>query len=205
MRTRILVTLVSILTGLALAGCGGGTQAPATGGEKEATSAPPVQEATLAAAPTEAPEPTAEAALGSRANPIPIGTPVEIGSWEVAVTQVNPDAADIVAAENEFNDAPAPGQSFVMIGLSGVYRGEESGTFWTDVSAKVLGNGGNTYSDRCGVIPNDISDAGETFAGASIEGSLCFKVDTAQLDGALLILEEFLSFNDDSRKFFALQ
>lgn len=93
----------------------------------------------------------------------------------------------------------------MQIGLNARYKGEESGTFWVDASYKVLGPGGNTYDDRCGVIPNDITNAGETFAAAAVEGSVCFSVDTEQVDGATLIVEESFSFSDQARKFFALK
>jgi len=149
----------------------------------------------------------AASGVGTKDNPVPLGVPAKVGDWEMTVTTVNPDAGTAVAAENEFNEAPAEGRTFVLIGLKGNFSGadSDSGSVFGDLSYKVLGSGGNTYSDTCGVIPNDITDSGETFTGASVEGNLCFSVDTAQIDGATLILEEAFSLSEDSRMFFALK
>ncbi len=197
------LTLAAVLT-LTVAACGGtDTAGPATNGPVE--DAAPIETADPAAEVTEVPTEQSPADVGSRDNPVPIGTVVTVGDWDVAVVSVNPNAADVVAAENQFNDPPAEGFSFVMIGLKATYNGDDTGTFWVDVSDKILGNGGNTFDDSCGVIPNPAMDAGEVFPGAAIEANVCFAVETAQLPGAALILEPAFSFSDSDRKFFALE
>lgn len=150
------------------------------------------------------PEVVEETQLGTRDNPVPMGEAASVGDWEMTVVSVNPDAADLVAEENQFNAAPEAGHNFVMIALTGVYTGEDSGSVFGDLGYKVLGADGNTFSTRCGVIPGDITDTGETFSGATVEGNLCFSVASDQIDGATLILEEAFSF-DDVRVFYALQ
>lgn len=160
-------------------------------------------EAPAETAPSEA-SPVEDPALGSRENPLPIGTSGQVGDWSITVAAVDTDAADTVAATNQFNDPPGEGQQFVIVGLQATYTGEDSGSYWIEVSNKILGASGNTFDQRCGVIPEDISDTGETFGGATVEGNICLAVDSDQLDGALLIVEESFSF-DSTRLFFALQ
>lgn len=188
---------------LAVSACGGSdTTSNQPADAPTDVEAPAAIEAT---APTEAPATDVPevADAGTRENPVPIGTAATVGEWEVTVTSVNPNAADVVAAENQFNDPPAEGSNFVLISFTATYRGADSGTFWTDSSYKVLGAGGNTFDDSCGVIPSPVMDAGETFSGATIEANMCFSVEAAQLDGATLIIEPL--FSSEDRAFFALK
>lgn len=202
MHYRIIAVAFLVLAISACGGSGTTSDQPADAPTDAAVSA-----ATEATAPTEVPatEVPEVAAVGTRDNPVPIGTAATVGKWEITVTAVNPNAADVVAAENQFNDPPAEGSNYVLISVKATYNGEDSGTFWVENSSKVLGTGGNTFDDSCGVIPNPIMDAGETFAGATIDANMCFSVETAQLDGATLIMEPSFSFGDDSRMFFALK
>ena len=184
---------------MAVSACGGADTT-----SKQSADAPvdaPI-DAPVDAPATEVPATEAPSA-GTRDNPLPIGAAVTVGDWEVTVTAVNQNAADVAAAENQFNDPPAEGSNFVLIGIKATYSGADSGTFWVDNTSKVLGAGGNTFDANCGVVPNPIMDAGETFPGATIESNMCFSVESAQLDGATLIIEP--SFSSGDRVFFALK
>lgn len=145
-----------------------------------------------------------DSALGTRSNPAPLGSVARIGDWEISVVDVNEDAASIVIEENQFNDPPQAGFNFVIWNIEATYVGEESGNLWVDTTWKVVGSDGNTFNERCGVIPDDISDAGETFPGASVSGSECAAVEASQLDGASILVEASFSVDDD-RTFFAIR
>ena len=144
-----------------------------------------------------------EAALGTRDNPLAIGTRIEMGDWTLTVTDVTVDAAEQVMAENQFNDPPEEGHQFVMFNVDATYEGEESGTAWLDFSWAIVGSEGNTFSDRCGVIPDSLNDTGETFPGGSVSGNVCFSAASDQIEGGTLRIEELFSF-DDTRAFYAL-
>ncbi len=142
--------------------------------------------------------------MGTRSNPAPLGAAAKIGDWEVKIVDVNKDAADIVAAENMFNDAPAEGRSFVIWSIEATYTGSESGTAWIDLSWKLVGSAGNSFGgfdDSCGVIPDDLFEKGETFAGGVVSGNVCVSAETAQLDGGTILVEELFG---GSRTFFAI-
>jgi len=141
--------------------------------------------------------------VGTRDNPAPLGTVVRIGDWEVTVTDVTKNANKLVANENQFNDKPAEGFQYVLWSIDAKYVGDSSATFWIDSTWKVVGSEGNSFDDSCGVIPNNISDAGETFSGASITGNVCKAVQKDQLPGATILVEASFSVDSD-RTFFAI-
>ena len=148
-----------------------------------------------------------DAALGTRDKPLEIGTRIEMGDWTLAVTDVTLDATDEVMAANQFNDPPVEGRQFVMLNVDATYEGDESGTAWLDFSWAIVGAAGNTFAtgmdDYCGVIPDPLDDTGETFPGGTVSGNVCVSVDSDQIEGGTIRIEESLSF-DDTRAFYAL-
>lgn len=84
-------------------------------------------------------------AAGTRAQPIPAGTPADIGGWIITLGPTDTDAADTVAAENQFNDPPAAGRQFVMVQVSGQYNGSESKLPAVDLRIQFVGSAGNTF------------------------------------------------------------
>lgn len=189
------------MTGLAvaLAGCG--------------ISDPDGEGATVVSTPAQAAPgdnaPAGDAELGTRQNPVPAGTTVKVGDWEVMLGPTNLNANDVVAAENQFNEPPAAGRQFVMVPVEVTYAGSDSGAAWIDLSIKFLGSGGNTFGsgasqeDYCGVIPNPMHSLGEMFPGAKGAANECVSVPADQIEGGAWIVEETLSF-DNNRVFFAL-
>lgn len=144
--------------------------------------------------------------LGSLGNPIELNSPGMIGDWRVSVVAVDVDAADLVRAENQFNDAPDPGSTYVLVTVEAEYEGSDSGDPWFDIRAKLLGLSRVAYEGfeaYCGVIPDDFTAVGETEAGKTIRGNLCWEVAESDLASLVLILEDNQSF-DGGRLFYAL-
>lgn len=195
-----------------LSACGTESTAPLAETESTAPSVSPDVTATegaseavadeTSAQPTEAATSAAPADAGTRENPYPAGSTVVLGSYEVALGPTVKDATEQVAAENEFNEPPVEGRQFVMVPVTATYTGDESGTAWVDLSIQFVGSGGNTFGtgtdDYCGVIPNDLSDAGEMFAGATAEGNVCVSVPSDQVEGGVWMVEETFSFDGTS-------
>lgn len=148
-----------------------------------------------------------DAAVGTRENPLELGTTIEMGDWTVTVTDVTLDATDTVLAENQFNESPVDGRQFVMFNVDATYEGDDSGTAWVDLSWAVVGADGNTFGtstdDYCGVIPDSLQDTGETFPGGEVSGNVCVSVESDQIDGATIRVDDSFSM-EDSRAFFAL-
>lgn len=206
-----------------LAGCGG-ANAPAAGSganvvendtTEEATPEAPEEDAAAETTDEPAVEETATedatedaSEMGTRENPLPLGTVITMGDWEVTVTDVMLNANDAVAAENEFNEPPVDGRQFVMFGVDATYKGTESGNPWLDFSWGIVGSGGNTFSgggtdDYCGVIPDDLMEEGEAFPDASVTGNICYSVPSDQVEGSTIRVEDTFSFTNESRAFFA--
>ena len=224
MRTKTL-TITTLAIGLLAVACGGG---PASGSGATVIDDEPEAEVTdttddevgddTGTDETEEPaedavedeaaeEEPAEVALGTRDNPLPVGTRMEMGDWTLAVTDVTLDATEQVMAENPFNDPPVDGRQFVLFAVDATYEGEDSGTAWLDFSWAIVGSAGNTFGtamdDYCGVIPNSLDDTGETFPGGSVSGNVCVSAESDQVEGGTIRIEETFSF-DDTRAFYAL-
>jgi hypothetical protein len=154
------------------------------------------------------PEESQEEALGTRDNPLPVGTRIEMGDWTVAVTEFDLDATERVQEENSLNDPPDEGRTFVMYSVEATYEGDDSGNPWLDFRWAIVGGAGNTFGtsmdDSCGVIPDPLRDQGETYPGGSVSGNGCISVPVDQLDGATLRVEEMLSFADTAA-FYAVE
>jgi hypothetical protein len=144
--------------------------------------------------------------VGTRENPIPIGETAQMGEWEITVTDTIPDAQQAIMDENQFNDPPEEGMQFFIAALSATYLGEESSNFWIDVRLRAVDDGGVAYDGMdayCGVIPDNISDRGEAFTGATIEGNTCWAVSSEHTNSLVMIVEPLFSW-DRERLFFAL-
>lgn len=159
--------------------------------------------------PTATPEPTEVPASEpgeSRENPVPRGEPAVVGDWEILVIDTIPDGTQAVMDENQFNDPPVEGNQFFIARIQATYIGDESGEFWLDTTLNAVDDGGVVYDGMdsyCGVIPDDISDRGEVFPDATIEGNTCWSVNSGMIDSLLMIADASFSW-DGERVFFAL-
>ena len=127
------------------------------------------------------------AAEGTRAQPIPVGTPATVGDWMIVFDPTVPDAGEVIAAENQFNDPAPAGKQFVMATVHATYNGAGSKAAWLELRIQFVGVGGNTFgsspADYCGTIPDALNDAGEVFAGATASGNECAAVASDQVAG----------------------
>lgn len=141
---------------------------------------------------------------GTRENPIPLGEEAQVGPWKVTVVGATLDATALVLDHNEFNEAPAAGEQYVLIEIEATRTAEEAAAFWVDMSYVFVGAGGNTFEAAFADVPDAISDMGEAYKGASVTGNLVFQVPSEQVAGGTLRLEESFSF-EDSEVFFAIE
>lgn len=160
---------------------------------------------TASTAPTPAPAP-ARPASGTLQNPIPVGTTAAVGpNWNVTVLEIIPNAWDIIRAENQFNDPPAPGRQFIMARVGVSYVGPGSGTPWVALTIRFVGSDGNTYggamADYTGVIPRPLTDIGEQFSGAVAEGNVAWSVPMPAIPGGVISISE--GWRPETRVFFA--
>lgn len=173
--------------------------------EPDATEAKPIVREVEEEEPSEAPardgrassEPESE---NSRDNPVPIGEEERVGDYEVMVLSVTPNADDIVAAENQFNEPPAPGNQFFLVQVAVTYLGTETGTPWVDLDFQAVGDSNasyTTYNDTCGVIPSPGYEVAELFEGGSAEFNVCWQIDSEDADSLVMYVEPSLALDEE--------
>jgi hypothetical protein len=118
-------------------------------------------------------EPEAEA--GTRDNPYRFSEVVSNDDWTVDLGKPR-EAWDSIRAENQFNEAPGDGMEFWVVPVEATYTGSETGTPWLDLTVEFVGDDSVTYSDSCGVIPDDLMDTDELYDGGTASGNVCVAV-----------------------------
>ena len=124
---------------------------------------------------------------GTRTDPIPAGTAAPVGDWTITLEPTVTNAADAVAAANQFNKPAPDGKQFVMVKVNATYNGAGSKLAAADLQISFVGSGGNTFGsnpdDYCGVIPEPLINTGEVFTAATASGNECASVTTDQIPG----------------------
>ncbi|WP_248829827.1 hypothetical protein [Frankia sp. Mgl5] len=94
---------------------------------------------------------------------------------------------------------------YVMVPLEATYRGPDEGTAWAELGFKFVGSKGNIFylnvDDNCGALPQPLIDAGNVYAGASVQGNVCKSVPSDQVAGGTWIVFT-VDDPDDSETFF---
>jgi hypothetical protein len=169
------------------------------------TTAPAVAATTT----TTVPEPIEErlprtGAAATETDPVPVGEVVEAatGLWDIALTDVNLDAAGTVLAFADINPEPDPGYQDVLVTIEGTYLGNQVAQ---PVFEWAILAGGNEYLPSipgCGVIPDSIYDVVEVAPGESFVAHMCMPVAAEDLgDGVQL----YLVAPGDEPRYFSLR
>lgn len=145
---------------------------------------------------------------GTRESPLPIGTTAEIGGgWVASVVSVTPNANDLIAQTNQFNDLPEPGYQFFLVTIQATYEGEGSSVLPAGNTFSVVGDSSvayTTYGPGCGVLPDPFQFT-DVFEGGTIVGNVCFAVQSSDVDSLVMFSEDFVTFDRDIRVWFALR
>ena len=113
-----------------------------------------------------------------RSHPFPSGaTWLATNGLEIVVDSVDPDAWDVIRAENAFTDPPASGNRYLMITVN--VTNTLGGSTPVDVSEwdfHVVGSSGlyRGLNSTCGVLPDELEAT--LYRGASTRGNTCFEV-----------------------------
>ena len=131
-------------------------------------------------------------------DPVPAGTWAGVGAVDIVVLANEPDATDLVLAENEFNTAPEPGNRFVMWRVAVANGGEQTTPLLAEVSFAVAGPSTVVYntSANCGVIPAQLDEFRDVFPGGTVEGNLRREVADEDAESLVLLVDEF-AFSSD--------
>ncbi len=143
------------------------------------------------AAPAEEVAPVEEAATadGTRENPLPLGSVIEGDEWTVTINSIDLDATDTVMGANQFNDAPAEGDVYILINYTVTYTGDDpDGQMPAMVGIDYVTGGGNTVDElgTMAVAPDAIDSLSALYNGASATGNEAIAVPTP-VDGVLAV------------------
>lgn len=146
-----------------------------------------------------------ESSGAEESSAVPFGEVGTVGDYEVRVISVIPNANDVVAAENMFNEPPAADEQFYIARVQVTYVGDETGLPSIDLEANSVGNLRTSYStfqDYCGVIPDDPMMISELFPGGSAEMNFCWKIKSDDAESLTMYLVD--GFIDRDRVWFSL-
>ncbi len=168
---------------------------------------------TMTATPT--PTSTPIPPLGSRQNPVPIGTTVEVRNeevtdhWEITVLSTVPNATAMVLDEHRFNDPPEEGNQFYMVRIRVKYLGPDSTYFDFRNRLRTLGVGAvaySTFNAPCTGYTNGIPDPlpdNELFTNGTIEGNVCWQIASTDADSLVMFLDPE-GWSNENRTWFSL-
>lgn len=130
-------------------------------------------------------------AVGTRENPAPIGTTVTVQQAGVDTWQITPgaptlNAAEAVAAANQFNDAAPEGYQWAMLPVTFTYLGDEAATPWTAMDFAFVGADGITYEEyntlATGYVDGEVTSIADMYNGASATGNVLILVPSAGVE-----------------------
>ncbi len=135
-----------------------------------------------------------------RSDPIAVGDAGTIGDYDITVLEVTPNADDVVAAENQFNEPPAEDEQFYIARISVTYTGSDKGTPASDLNFQAVGTSNSSYTtfdNSCGVVPDDPFSTSELFEGGVVEFNICWAVASIDVDSLVMYVEPLFSLNDE--------
>jgi hypothetical protein len=132
----------------------------------------------------EAPEEPAESDLGTRDNPAPLGSTIELSEfgsvvYELTMGPSTLNATEAVMAANMFNEAPPEGFQYALVPVTVTYLGDETGVPWLDLTIEFVTAEGTTHteSDTLVVAPEPtFMDINDLYNGATGTGNIVIAI-----------------------------
>ncbi len=144
--------------------------------------------------------------LGTRGNPAPLGTTIvtTVGGadqYEITLGASTLDANAIIAAENQFNEAPAAGLQYAIIPITVTYTGDATGTPWMDLNVEFVSAAGTTHTTTDALVagPAPLSDINELYPGGSGTGNVVIAIPTADAANGTWVVSQLF----ETEKFYS--
>lgn len=149
-------------------------------------SAEPASESSVPPAAEQAQAPEENKVEGTQANPLPFGTPVEVGDWTITINSWQPNMNDQVEAAGGDLSMLESGMQYALLNVTMTWNGEGTGDN-SLVSIQYFPDRGNTVSDSWsafGKTPGDNKLAYEkVVSGGSVTGDMLYTVDEGNASG----------------------
>lgn len=127
--------------------------------------------------------------VGTRENPIALGTAFSNDDWTVVINSVTPNAAEQINAANGYPQEADPGTEFLLINYTVTYTGDDAdGQYPAMVQIEYVTGGGVTVNalDKFVVAPDAINSTSVLYTGASVTGNTAIQVPSP-VDGVLVV------------------
>lgn len=113
---------------------------------------------------------------GTHDAPVPAGQIADIGGdWRLQVLEVNPDAGEVMAAADEFYDAPPAGSTYMLVKVALGYFGTEDPKVGYEPDLAVLGSASVALDNFClATVPDEVDFFNYVFSGGVVVGNVCF-------------------------------
>jgi hypothetical protein len=213
----VLVGVGALVLSIVLAGVYSAGSTPAasspTASSAPTSTASPASPTSPSSPPGDADEPAPDVApdaTGTRDDPYPIGETIAVTDagepvWDVELGTPTLDADAVIAATNQFNDAPPAGFQYALVPVTATYTGTDVGTPWLELTVVYIAANGteHTTADLVAAGPDPLIEAGQLAPGETGSGNEVVLVPTDGLDRGLWRLS--IGFFDGDEIFFALQ
>lgn len=192
----IIASVVALALAATLAGCTMDSGGPVKGTTKPTT---------VSESQTPTPTPTPEAALGTRPNPFPVGTPGKHSKdsvWTFTWADTDGNAWQKIQQSNQYNSPPEDGHAFVLASTKVATDPglpAEGADPTASFTISYVGSDGNSYTAAgdCGALPSKAwYEFGRMYANASQDGLVCASVPTAAVSGGTWHVQSLVGVGD---------
>ncbi|HEY4559108.1 MAG TPA: DUF308 domain-containing protein [Enteractinococcus sp.] len=128
---------------------------------------------------------------GTRDNPLPLGTTISDGDWEVTLNSVDLDATEAVLAENPLNDEPETGNGYIMANVTATYLGDDSaGETPAGVRVEYVSAEGNSFDTTTSmvIVPDYFNRSETLYEGASTTGNFGVEVPLEDIENGNILV-----------------
>ena len=142
---------------------------------------------------------------GTRDNPLPLGSAIRSGDWEVTLNSVDLNATEAVLSENPLNDEPEEGNGYITANVTATYLGDDpAGETPAGVRVEYVSASGNSFDTTASmvIVPNYFNRSETLYEGASTTGNFGVEVPLEDIEHGQILLSPSM-FGDGV--FFELQ
>ena len=146
---------------------------------------------------------------GSRAHPVPLGSPAQLGNgWRVRVTETTPRGDQRVLAAGKGQNSPPPkGRQFFLIKISATRTASSRARLYAGYRFRSSPSTRRTYTtfdDPCGILPSpDLEIVNDPVRhGQTVSGYVCW--DVRKRDARKLLMFNAGGFDGGRQVYFAL-
>ena len=150
----------------------------------------PASTPTPVLAPTATPHPSPAPNVGTRTNPILLGSSVSYPEWNVSISAFTPDGNDLISSASPYNAPPDSEHVYVLVEVRGTYTGTGVGEMRHDLNYYLVGQSNRIYEIKVGILYDGLYRHVRVLQGGTASGTLAFMVPSNEVNSLLLIVAD---------------